>query len=310
MTIVVDQAGPLSLVQDLGRPAQGHLGVSASGAFDRRAMHQVNRLLGNDLDAAVIETFGDLVLRAESSHVIAVTGASGRVTLDGVPVAYGRATPVTAGQRLTVAAPTIGLRAYIGVAGGVDVTPELGSRATDTLSGLGPAPLAPGDHLAVAPRRSIPDLDDVPALGRSGDLTVDVVLGPRDDWFTAGAVRTFLESAWLVSPASSRVGVRLNGPRLDRAVSAELPSEPVVQGSVQVAADGQPIVFGPDHPVTGGYPVIAVVTDTHTDRLAQARPGQAVRFSRIEWRKPDAERRTSARHAVPEPPDCATRGPC
>ena len=131
------------------------------------------------------------------------------------------------------------------------------------------------------PRVTHPDLEDIPPLGRSGDLTLDVALGPRDDWFTEGAVRLLLESAWQVSPASDRVGVRLTGPTLERSRTDELPSEPCVRGSIQVSADGQPIVFGPDHPVTGGYPVIAVVLDRHTDHLGQAAPGQVVRFSRV-----------------------------
>ena len=94
-------------------------------------------------------------------------------------------------------------------------------------------------------------------------------------------VRRLLESAWQVSPSSDRVGVRLTGPALERSRADELPSEPCIRGSIQVSADGQPIVFGPDHPVTGGYPVIAVVLDQHTDRLAQAAPGQVVRFRRV-----------------------------
>jgi allophanate hydrolase subunit 2 len=117
-------------------------------------------------------------------------------------------------------------------------------------------------------------------LLRTGTVTVDVVLGPRDDWFTGAAVRKLLEEPWHVSPASNRIGVRLTGPALERATSLELPSEPCLRGSIQIAADGQPIVFGPDHPVTGGYPVIAVVIDAHTDFLAQARPGQRIRFRR------------------------------
>ena len=158
---------------------------------------------------------------------------------------------------------------------------ELGSCSTDTLAGLGPAPLRAGDRLETGTPSHPPDLEDVPPLGRSGDLTLDVALGPRDGWFTPAAVRRLLESAWQVSPASDRVGVRLTGPALERSRTDELPSEPCIRGSIQVSTDGQPIVFGPDHPVTGGYPVIAVVLDRHTDRLAQVAPGQVVRFRRV-----------------------------
>ena len=282
MTLVVERPGLLSLLQDRGRPGLGHLGVSRSGAFDRSALRQANLLLGNDPGAAAIEHLGGgLELRAETATLVAVTGATGPITIDGNPAAYGRAVPLLPGQRLVVGPPTTGLRSYVGVSGGFNAPPELGSRSSDSLSGLGPAPLQAGDLLEIGPRGHAPELEDVPTLGRTGELTLDVVLGPRDDWFTLDTVRQLLESPWQVSAASDRIGVRLTGPALERSRTDELPSEPCVRGSIQVAADGQPIVFGPDHPVTGGYPVIAVVVDAHTDRLAQARPGQAVRLSRV-----------------------------
>lgn len=281
MTLVVELPGARSLLQDRGRPGRAALGVSPSGAFDRGAYRQVNALLGNVDDAVVVEVlFGGLMLTATADHTIAVTGAVGPVTIDGRQIAHGRAVPLRRGQRFAVGQVTSGLRAYLGVAGGFTADAELGSRSFDTLSGLGPAPLAPGDELAVGQPTTIPDLVDVPALTRSGTLTLDVVLGPRDDWFTEAAVASLLATGWAVSSASDRVGVRLDGPALERAHHDELASEPCVRGSIQVASDGRPIVFGPDHPVTGGYPVIAVVTDAHTDRLAQARPGDLVRFVR------------------------------
>lgn len=283
MTLVVESPGLLSLLQDLGRPGLGHLGVSPSGAFDRSALRQLNLVLGNPPDAAALEVLDrGLVLRAEAHTMVAVTGGAGAITVDGDPAAYGRAIPLQAGQRLALGAPTSGLRAYVGVAGGFVAPAELGSRSTDTLAGLGPAPLQSGDRLEVGPASHPPDLEDIPPIGHSGELTLDVALGPREDWFTIAAIRLLLESPWQVSPASDRVGVRLNGPVLERSRSEELSSEPCIRGSIQVSAAGQPIVFGPDHPVTGGYPVIAAVLDRHTDRLAQAAPGQIVRFRRVQ----------------------------
>ena len=282
MTLVVESPALRSLVQDLGRPGLGHLGVSASGAFDRSALRQLNLVLGNDPGAAALEVLGGgLVLRAETHLMVAVTGGAGPITVDGDPAAYGRAIPLHAGQRLALGRPATGLRAYVGVAGGFAAPPELGSRSTDTLAGLGHPPLQAGDRLDVGPPSHPPDLEDIPPIARTGELTLDVALGPRDDWFTSAAVRRLLEAPWQVSPASDRVGVRLTGPVLERSRTIELPSEPCLRGSIQVSSDGQPIVFGPDHPVTGGYPVIAVVLDRHTDRLAQAAPGQVVRFRRV-----------------------------
>ncbi|MCW2749190.1 MAG: allophanate hydrolase [Aeromicrobium sp.] len=281
MTLLVEQPGLLSLIEDGGRPGRGHLGVSPSGAFDRTALRQANALLGNDPGAAVIELLGGgLVLRAEESTLCAVTGAVGPITLDGGSATYGRGLRMQPGQTLILGPPTTGLRTYVGVAGGFAVTGELGSSSTDTLAGLGPSALKAGDRLDIGPRRPLPDLEDIPPLGRVGDLTLDVIIGPRDDWFTADTVRLLLESRWEVGTASDRIGVRLSGSMLDRARSEELPSEPCIRGSIQVTADGQPIVFGPDHPVTGGYPVIAVVVNAHTDLLAQAAPGQSVRLRR------------------------------
>lgn len=280
MTFVVEQPGHGSTLQDRGRPGNGHLGVSASGAFDRDALRQVNALLGNVPGAAAIETYGGLVMTSGASHVVAVTGAVGPVLLDGRPVPHGRAVPVAEGQRLSIGLPTIGMRVYVGVAGGLAGAPELGSLSADLLGGLGPDPLVGGLTLTTGHARPVPDLADVPPLIRSGGLDVDVVLGPRDDWFTPASVRRLLDEPWTISSASSRIGVRLDGTALERLVNAELPSEPTVRGSIQVAADGRPVVFGPDHPVTGGYPVVAVAVDAHTDRLAQARPGDVVRFHR------------------------------
>lgn len=281
MSLLVEQPGARSLLQDRGRPGQAALGVSPSGAFDRGAYRQVNALLGNAENTAVVEMLlGGLALTATADHTVAVAGAIGPITIDGRQVAHGRAVPLHRGQRLTIGEVTSGLRAYLGVAGGFIGELELDSRSSDTLSGLGPAPLTAGDELAVGQPPVVPDLSDVPSLMRAGTLTLDVVLGPRTDWFTDAAVASLLTTGWAVAPESDRIGVRLAGPALERARDDELPSEPCVRGSVQVASDGRPIVFGPDHPVTGGYPVIAVVTDAHIDRLAQARPGDLVRFVR------------------------------
>jgi biotin-dependent carboxylase-like uncharacterized protein len=188
---------------------------------------------------------------------------------------------VPAGGRLTVGAPTSGVRTYLAVRGGFAGARTLGSRSTDVLSGLGPAPLSPGDVLPVGSDHSGPwpsvDVAPVPPPP-DGDLAVRVVPGPRDDWCTPGALRTLTSAAFVVSPDSDRVGVRLSGARLTRSRSAELPSEGVVPGAIQVPPSGQPVVFLADHPVTGGYPVVAVVRSADLPVLAQARPGQRVSF--------------------------------
>ncbi len=269
------------LVQDLGRPGRSEIGVSPSGAFDRRAARQANTLVHNPADAAVLEVLGSVTFRASRPTTVAVAGAPGALAIDGVPVSSMGTLHVPDGGVLTIGAPVVGLRRVVAVRGGVAAEPVLGSRSTDTLSGLGPPALAVGSSVPVGPGAAGPDLRqlDVGVPG-VGDLTVQVVLGPRDDWFTAGAVAMLLRTGWVVSGRSDRIGLRLDGPALERAVPGELESEPVLRGSIQVTSAGLPVVLGPDHPATGGYPVIGVVVDADTDALAQAAPGRVVRFRR------------------------------
>ena len=282
MSLSVVSPGMLTLIQDAGRPGFGSSGVGRSGAFDRAALRQANLLVGNPEDAPALEVLGGgLRLRATREHVLAVTGAVGPVAVGGHPVEHGRSCVVFADQEVTLGTFDVGLRAYLAVGGGVLADEVLGSASTDTLSGLGPAPVPAGAKLRCGmPSGPPPDAMDIPALIASGSTNVDVVLGPRDDWFTDAAVARLLASAWTVTPTSDRIGIRLDGPELERAREGEIPSEPCVFGSIQVTSAGLPVVLGPDHPVTGGYPVIAVVADHHLDRLAQLRPGEVLRFRR------------------------------
>jgi biotin-dependent carboxylase-like uncharacterized protein len=281
VSLLVVDPGHLTLVQDAGRPGLGVQGVGAAGAFDRSAMRQLHALLGDPPEAAVLEVLaGGLKLRAEADHRLAVTGGIGPVHVDGEHVEHGRAFVAHAGQEIVVGPVELGLRAYVGVAGGLEVESVLGSRSADTMSGLGPPRVAAGDVIEVGTPAHPAEVEDVPALLTSGATTVSAIPGPRDDWFTDDAVRAFFSAQWTVSARSDRIGVRLEGPSLERRVTDELPSEPCVRGSVQVVSAGTPVVLGPDHPVTGGYPVIAVVLDNHVDRLAQVRPGEIVRFTR------------------------------
>jgi biotin-dependent carboxylase-like uncharacterized protein len=272
----------LTLIQDAGRPGFGSSGVGRSGAFDRAALRQANLLVGNPADTPALEALGGgLHLRATREHVLAVTGAVGAVLVDGHPVEHGRPFVVFADQDVAFGTFGVGLRAYLAVGGGILADTALGSSSADTLSGLGPPAVAAGAKLRCG-LPSGPPLDgiEVPALIASGSTSVDVILGPRDDWFTEAALARLLSSAWAVTPTSNRIGIRLDGPELERSRDDELPSEPCVFGSIQVTSAGLPVVLGPDHPVTGGYPVIAVVIDHHLDRLAQVRPGEVVRFRR------------------------------
>ncbi|WP_152189487.1 5-oxoprolinase subunit B/C family protein [Georgenia satyanarayanai] len=283
--LTVLATGAQSLLEDLGRSGMLDLGVSPSGAADRGSARQANRLVGNDRAAAVVETvLGGLELRATGHHVLAVSGAPVPLTLlhDGEELAH---PPTDApfllpdGHVLRLGHPAVGLRAYVAVRGGITVPPVLGSRSTDLLSGTGPPPLAPGTVLPVGPPPATAVGQPEPGrVGAPGVLRVGVVLGPRADRVTPESLERLLSQEWTVSDRSNRVGLRLDGVPLQRADDSELPSEGTVAGAVQLPSDGRPVVFLADHPVTGGYPVLAVVREADRDVLAQARPGDRLVF--------------------------------
>ncbi|MBL1087055.1 biotin-dependent carboxyltransferase family protein [Streptomyces actinomycinicus] len=277
---VVVRAGALTTVQDLGRPGHAHLGVPRSGVLDPPAAALVNRLVGNPPGAAVLETTLDgCAVRPRSAVTVAVGGAPCPVRVGGRPAAWGAPVVVPAGELLEVGAATAGVRSYVAVSGGIAVEPVLGSRATDLLSGLGPAPLTDGTVLPLgAPAGPPARVDGTPQPRPPAELVLRVTPGPRADWFTAQAVRDLGTRAYRVSAASNRIGLRTEGPALERARTGELPSEGMVLGAVQVPPDGRPVVFLADHPTTGGYPVIAVVRSADLPAAAQALPGTPLRF--------------------------------
>ncbi|BCJ59321.1 biotin-dependent carboxyltransferase family protein [Micromonospora endophytica] len=278
MTVEVIRAGALSTVQDLGRAGWAHLGVPRSGALDPGALRLANRLVGNPESAAGLEiTLTGCALRPTRATTVAVVGADVDVRVGDRPGDTGRPLAVPAGTTLRIGPARRGLRCWIAVAGGIAVEPVLGSRSTDTLSGLGPAPLRDGDLLPLGVPTGPPAPVDITVpVPLPTQLHLTIRLGPRHDWFTPAALDLLLGTAYQVSPVSNRVGARLVGAPLPRAVTGELPSEGLVLGAVQVPADGQPLIFLADHPATGGYPVVAVVDDVTP--LAQARPGTTVRF--------------------------------
>jgi len=272
--------GPLALIEDLGRPGLAAMGVGRSGAADRRSFQLGARLLAQDYTAAGIEvTFGGLEVRAHGDVMVALTGAPAPAVVDGTEVAHLAPFPLRDGQVLRLAMPPAGLRTYLSVRGGVDVPAVLGSRATDMLSGLGPAPLTVGDILPVGPPPpKFPNVDVAPVRSLTNEpIAVRALLGPRSDWLADP--QKLAATAWTVSSRSDRIGIRLEGQALERHESKrgqELPSEGVVSGSIQVPPGGQPVLFLADHPVTGGFPVAAVVRDADIDLAAQARPGQTL----------------------------------
>lgn len=272
--------GAFTTVQDLGRPGRAALGVARSGALDRAALRIANRLVGNDEGAAGLEiAMGGFVARAETAIWVCVTGALVDVEIDGRPVDAYVPVLVPAGAELRIGPARAGLRISLAVRGGVVAPAALGSRSRDVLAGLGPVPVAAGDALRVGvPASAIPVVDSFPWSVPPSLLEVRVTVGPRADWFAPGALPALRAATWTVSSHADRVGIRFEGPALERTRLDELPSEGMRPGAIQVPPHGRPVVLLADGPVTGGYPVIAVVTDAALDALAQARPGDRVRF--------------------------------
>jgi KipI family sensor histidine kinase inhibitor len=303
--------GLQSLIQDLGRDGHSGLGVSAAGALDRASLRRANRLVGNAPAAAAIETVaGGLKVQAVGDQVLAVAGAPSELSIASAPDDAGdtwqRTVPVATpfalldGETLSLGAPRSGFRSYLAVRGGVDAAPVLGSRSTDTMSGIGPAPLAAGQRLAAGGEAEsgvvgAPELQ--PDYPGTGVTVLDVVPGPRADWFDQAALDSFTAQDWAVLPQSNRVGMRLDGTPLQRSRQGELPSEGTVAGALQVPPEGLPVLFLADHPITGGYPVIAVVVDSQLDLAAQVPIGGKIRFR---WAESATTEHGATEHATTE----------
>ncbi len=288
----VTRADRPALFQDLGRPGLASQGVSESGALDRTSMIEANRCLGNPRDAAVVEVlFGGFAIKADRPVTVAATGAPCPLTIRsaaGSESSANFASPIAldAGDELVLGIPPEGMMSYLALRGGFEVQPVLGSAATDTLAKVGPAPIATSDILVAAERRSLAVLQTHAAqrrLPRAGEVvTLDIVLGPRTDWFTEQGIATLTSQEWDVTPQSSRVGMRLDGTvAIERSDNAELPSEGTALGAIQVPHSGQPVLFLADHPLTGGYPVIGVVASHHLDLAGQIPIGARIRFNPI-----------------------------
>ena len=290
--LLVTRADRPALFQDLGRPGQAPQGVSISGALDRHSLREANLCVGNPPGAAAVEiAYGGFAVKAVLPVTMAVSGAPSPMritTTEGrsLPAPHGRPFALDAGDELTLATPPEGTRSYLALRGGFVVNRTLGSAATDTLANIGPPPILEGDLLlvenapctAVDPFRPLP-----PSFPKASDtVVIDVAPGPRADWFTPDALRLLFEQSWEVTSEASRVGARLRGEeRLTRREMKELPSEGTPCGAIQVPHSGEPVLFLADHPVTGGYPVIAVVARHHFDLAGQVPIGTRIRFKAL-----------------------------
>ena len=286
MSVLVKTPGPLTTVQDEGRFFYQSSGIRPSGVMDGVAYEAANALVGNAKGEAVLEmTFLGATLEFQSASWFALTGADMQAKLDGVPVERYRAVKAEAGQILAVGMAAVGCRGYLAVRGGFDVPLVMGSRSTDVsakLGGFEGRALKAGDVLPTLPADdwTPTDLCYEPPVYES-EITVRVVPGPQQEYFTAAGVDTFFSAVYEISPNSDRMGLRLDGPEVESISGTDIVSDGIVFGSIQVPSGGVPIILMADHQTAGGYAKIGTVLSFDLPKLAQARPGDKVRFAKI-----------------------------
>ncbi len=287
--ISVVTAGLFTTVQDAGRWGYQAYGMPVAGAMDRYAYNIANILAGNPPGAAALEmTITGDTLTFDQPAYVAVCGADMGPTLDGEPLAPWSAFPVPAGGTLAFGFAASGCRAYLAVRGGIDVPVVLGSRSTYTraaVGGLEGRKLKAGDTLAIGAA----DLTDIRPLvlpdefkpaGNDGGITIRVLPGPQDDYFTAAGLETLFSSTYTITDEADRMGYRLEGPHIEHAGKADIVSDALPLGAVQVPGHGMPIIMMADRQTTGGYAKIGTVIGPDLAILAQAKPGDTVRLRR------------------------------
>lgn len=291
-TLHIVRPGVLTSVQDLGRRGYQRYGIPVCGAMDSVSLRIANILVGNPENSAALEmtAVGPTIEFPEES-VIAITGADLEPRLDGIPIPSWTSVAVPRGSTLSFGGPRDGLRAYLAVAGGIDVPPVMNSRSTDLKGGFGGhegRSLADGDTLPVgiSPHDSVPagtglpeHISRQPTYGQR--FTIRVILGPQDTAFTDAGISTLLASEYAVSVDSDRTGCRLEGETIEHLDGPDIVSDGTALGSIQVPGGGEPIILLADRGTTGGYAKIATVISPDIGLLAQAMPGAKIRFERV-----------------------------
>lgn len=294
MGICVQRGGPLTTVQDKGRLGYQNLGFSASGAMDRRALRLANLLLDNEENAAVLEvTMVGPKFTFESPNCFVLTGADLKASLNGQMLETNRVYAAGAGDVVDFpqSFPSRGARAYIGFAGGLDLPPLMGSRSTylkGKMGGLEGRGLKAGDRLEfLAPHPQLPNLEkrrlpeDFEAVYGGRQVKIRVILGPQEDSFTPEGLELFLNQPYRVTPNSDRMGSRLDGPVIPHKGRADIISDGIAFGAIQVPSEGKPIILLADRQSTGGYTKIANVITVDLPKVAQRMVGDEIRFEAV-----------------------------
>lgn len=279
-SITFTEASGFITLQDQGRIGFANIAVPTSGAFDQGAHQLANRLVGNFPIACAVESLrGTFKFSVDSDLVIAVTGAPASVQVDGREHEMSRAIYVAANSTVAIKPGSAGLRTYIAIRGSILGDSVMGSHSYDELSQIGTPPIKAGDQFSISNKvaGSISG-DYFPNFSASGQAEIELEAIPAPRWSGFSNGQTLFEAEYQVTESSNRVGMRLSGPELIWNLKERLASEGVIIGAIQIPVDGMPLIFGPDHPTTGGYPVIAVVSRNSLNLLAQTAPGTKVRF--------------------------------
>lgn len=279
--------GLFTTVQDLGRKGWQRFGVPVAGVFDTLAARVANWLVGNRGGEALLEvTYAGPTLVTDTPLMVAITGGQLEASLAGQPMPLWQSFLWQPGQELKIGNLTSGARAYVAVQGGWQVPAVMGSRSTyvrAAIGGVDGRQLQAGDRLPVSANQPVGPQRRLPAAfwpHHTQEIILRFVPGPQIDHFAVDAVEKFCAGSYTVSQASDRMGIRLQGPAIEP-LQPDIISDAIALGSIQVPRDGQPIVMGPDRQTTGGYPKIGTVIGPDVGRLAQARPGDTVRFQAI-----------------------------
>jgi len=284
--LIVKNCGPMTSLQDWGRIGYQRFGVSPSGAMDRRCLAMANALVGNAPETAATEfvNLGGSFTCEGGPLRLALVGAGCAASVNDKPVEPRTTIVLNDGDTLQVGHARSGTFAYLAVAGGFLIEPQLGSLSfhqRSRLGGLKGSALKAGDHLPCQSDAQHTPTMHLPFEPFEESGPIRVIMGPQDDYFTDDAIRTFLSAEFSISPQADRMGFQLNGPRLEHAKGFNIVSDGIVDGHIQVPGSGLPIVLMRDRQTAGGYPKIATIIGADLARFAQMRPGTPVRFQAV-----------------------------
>lgn len=294
MSILIVRPGLFTTVQDGGRFGSMSLGFTQCGAMDYKAAKTANLLIGNNPNDAVLEmTYTGIAALFREDCAIALSGAHFKASINTVPIKTNKAYKIKAGDVLSMREAISGARAYLAISGGIDVPQVLGSRSTDLklkLGGFEGRALKCKDEIKIfggeLPNKI--ECREIPEFEYGNEITLRCVLGPQDDMFTSKSLETLFSEEYKVSAEADRMGIRLSGAALKCKSTPDIISDGIAFGAVQVPKNGQPIILAADRQTTGGYAKPITVITADLPFLAQAKPGNTIRFKPVSLAEAEA----------------------